>query len=95
MDIESVVCILVFLAVPVLAAFLMKFFNTYNKNRQVQILQDNADYVVENIRYVKDIRTNLCFAYYWDGRDNGGRLVLTLVPCEAVPPQLLMECSRQ
>ncbi len=45
-------------------------------------------WVVQEIRYIKDPRTNLCFAYYWGGAGNGGP-ALAYAPCEAVPPELL------
>lgn len=44
--------------------------------------------VIWNIRYVKDTRTSLCFAYRWGGINCGGPSLAT-VPCESIPPQLL------
>ncbi len=58
------------------------------ENRREQILQANANEVVSDIQYIKDMRTGLCFAYYWGGMPEGGP-ALTTVPCEAIPPQLL------
>lgn len=50
-----------------------------------RLLQNTANQIVNNIWYVKDPRTNLCFAYcyYLDG------MALATVPCEAIPPHLL------
>jgi hypothetical protein len=43
---------------------------------------------IASIRYLKDSRTNDCFAYYWGGLANGGP-ALAAVPCESIPPDLL------
>ena len=56
--------------------------------KRVQRLQSNANEVVDNIQYIKDLRTGLCFAYYWGGMANGGPALAT-VSCEAVPAHLL------
>ncbi len=48
---------------------------------------DVKNEIVSGLQYVKDPRTNLCFAYYL-GVVQGG-LVLTTVPCDAIPPELL------
>lgn len=45
--------------------------------------------VVWSIAYIKDPRTNLCFAYRWGGESSHGGPSLATVPCEAIPPQLL------
>ena len=59
------------------------------ENQRVQRLQANANEVVGSIQYIKDTRTGLYFAYYWGGAGNGGPALAT-VPCEAIPPQLLV-----
>jgi prepilin-type N-terminal cleavage/methylation domain-containing protein len=46
-------------------------------NRQTQ------DLVIPKIRYIRDDRTGLCFAYIWEGGTHGGP-ALTEVPCEKV-----------
>lgn len=58
------------------------------ETRRVQRLQTNANVVVNDIQYIKDTRTHLCFAYYWGGEANGGPALAT-VPCEVVPLHLL------
>lgn len=47
-----------------------------------------ANEVVLDIRYIKDSRTSLCFAYRWGGDLHGGPSLAT-VPCEAIPAHLL------
>lgn len=54
------------------------------ETQHAQRLQTNANDVVDNIQYVKDTRTGLCFTYYW-----GSGLALATVPCEAIPSHLL------
>ncbi len=51
-------------------------------------LQEQANEVIGSIQYMKDCRTNLCFAYRWGAHSNGGPSLAT-VPCEAIPPRLL------
>jgi uncharacterized membrane protein len=48
-----------------------------------------AEEVVSDLRYVKDERTGICFAYTWVGNYRGGP-ALTAVPCEQIPPNLLV-----
>lgn len=43
---------------------------------------------IGSISYVKDGRTDLCFAYTWGGMANGGPS-LASVPCSAIPADLL------
>ncbi len=50
--------------------------------------QQMVNSIVWSIAYIKDPRTNLCFAYRWGGQDQGGPSLAT-VPCEVIPPQLL------
>lgn len=52
-----------------------------------------ANKVVGLITYIKDPRTDLCFAYLWDGESNGGPALAT-VPCTTVPPDLLNIATR-
>jgi hypothetical protein len=61
---------------------------TREEDQRVQRLQSDANKVVGMIQYIKDLRTGLCFAYFWGGVDNGGPALAT-VPCEAIPPKLL------
>ena len=42
-----------------------------------------AQYALNNLVYVRDVRTGLCFAFYWGGSAHGGP-GFTTVPCEAV-----------
>jgi len=58
------------------------------EDQRVQYLQARANKVVDNIQYIKDTRTGLCFAYYWGGTTTDGS-ALASVPCEAIPPELL------
>lgn len=48
-----------------------------------------ATSLVRKVTYIKDPRTNLCFAYAGEYGDNRSR-VLANVPCEAVPPSMLI-----
>ncbi len=48
----------------------------------------NGIKIVRGIQYIKDPRTNLCFASNWGGMANGGP-VLATVPCEAIPSEIL------
>lgn len=54
--------------------------------------QYKADDIVGGLRYIKDPRTGLCFAYYWGGAYNGSPALAT-VPCELIPPHLLVTAS--
>jgi hypothetical protein len=58
-------------------------------NPETQAKQEYAHEVVVGILYIRDPRTNLCFATQWLG---GGRREqgLATVPCEAIPPPLLI-----
>lgn len=51
-------------------------------------LQVETDQIISSLRYIKDPRTGLCFASSWRGGVHGGP-GLAMVPCEAIPPQLL------
>src|SRR5260370_41991665 len=54
-----------------------------------QAIPESADQeLIGSIRYLKDSRTNNCFAYYWGGLANGGP-ALAAVPCESIPAELL------
>ena len=44
--------------------------------------------IIASIRYLKDTRTNACFAYYWGGEANGGP-ALAAVGCDSIPAELL------
>jgi len=49
--------------------------------------------MIEKIRYLKDTRTGLCFAW---AIDRGGReQVLTAVPCDAIPDELLTNAANR
>jgi hypothetical protein len=48
-----------------------------------------ANDIIGKIQYIKDPRTGLCFAYFWKGAVDGGPALAT-VPCEAIPPDLLI-----
>ena len=39
--------------------------------------------IADRIVYLKDTRTNLCYAYYWDGSSYSGPAI-SCVPCEKV-----------
>lgn len=45
--------------------------------------------VVRHMVYFKDTRTNICFAYLMGGPGTDGNALAT-VPCESVPPALLI-----
>lgn len=52
---------------------------------------ENREYgnkLVRQIVYLKDERTNICFAYVWGGMANGGP-ALTTVPCVPVVTNLI------
>lgn len=51
-------------------------------------LQRIANMVINDVCYMKDPRTDLCFAYCWGGDGRGGP-ALTCVPCDSIPPELL------
>ena len=53
-----------------------------------QNLQDYADYVVVRVHYIKDPRTNLCFACLSDDLGKAPSS-LTNVPCNDIPVSLL------
>lgn len=50
--------------------------------------QRRADIAVGQIRYIKDPRTGICFAYVWGGDLNGVQALAT-VPEDKIPPDLL------
>ncbi len=56
---------------------------------RVQLLHGEAILAIYNIQYIRDTRTNICFAYYWGGDRTGGP-ALACVPCEKIPFQLLI-----
>lgn len=47
-----------------------------------------ADEVINEMQYIEDPRTGLCFAYIWRGGSRGGP-AMALVPKEKIPPELL------
>ncbi|TAL20478.1 hypothetical protein EPN90_00825 [Patescibacteria group bacterium] len=49
---------------------------------------EHLRYTVGRIEYIKDARTNVCFAYLWGGGESGGPALAT-VSCEAIPPEML------
>ncbi len=59
-----------------------------------QSMEQTQEKVAENIQYVRDPRTGLCFAYYWESKGswNAG-VALATVPCNAV--QKLLAPSQQ
>ena len=62
---------------------------TQEEKNHVIKLQDTANSVVRHIQYIKDPRTDICFAYhFWPGGLDGIPSIAT-VPCEAIPPDLL------
>lgn len=54
---------------------------------QEQKMREKANYIVEGIRYVKDSRVGICFAY--EERREASTLALTTVPCESIPSDML------
>ena len=59
--------------------------------KQVQETKYWANRAVDSIQYMKDPRTSLCFAYRWGTNSHDGpSLALATVPCEAIPPELLV-----
>ncbi len=63
---------------------------------QAQDAQDLEEYYKQNarsiqgtIRYTKDRRTNLCFAFHRDIHQYG--TAVSNVPCDAIPADLLIE----
>ncbi len=50
-----------------------------------------AEYFEKQTTYFRDSRTDLCFARWLGYRDNGWHADgIAMVPCEAIPEQLLM-----
>jgi hypothetical protein len=49
----------------------------------------NVSVILQNMSYVKDPRTDICFAISSDGGSHGGRRALAAVPCEKIPPRML------
>lgn len=49
---------------------------------------DNANFVMENLEFVRERRTGLCFAYEWQGFANGGPM-LAWVPCSGLEKLLV------
>jgi type II secretory pathway pseudopilin PulG len=62
------------------------------KDAEKLLIKSQTDNVVSNIRYIQDPRTNICYAYYWGGGAYGGP-ALTAVPCEKIPPELLVQTN--
>ena len=55
-----------------------------------EIRQEQTSNTISRINYIKDLRTNLCFAHFQrNSLANYATEVLTTVPCEAIPPGLL------
>jgi hypothetical protein len=50
--------------------------------------QEVAKEVTDEIIYMQDVRTGLCYAYYWGGSAHGGP-ALTVVPCESCKAYLV------
>ncbi len=50
--------------------------------------QSIVDYFVNEMIYVKDPRTGICYAYFWGGGGRGGPAI-ACVPEEKIPPNLL------
>jgi len=44
-----------------------------------------------DINYIRDEKTGLCYAFYWPYYGGRGHLEITLVPCEAVEEFLITE----
>lgn len=63
------------------------------KQRQGKV----ADQVAERMLYFRDLRTGLCFSYFWEERHNGstysGGPALATVPCESIPASMLATSS--
>ena len=64
-------------------------FRARGERQRVKEIRAVATGVAENLLYLKDTRTNICFAYYWGGSAYGGP-ALTTVPCEVVSPHLFV-----
>lgn len=89
----------VFLSV-IISSIIVLIITTQQKKTPEQILareveeraqlQADADKVLSEIRYMKDSRTGLCFAYRW-GRisHDGPSLTLAPVPCECISADLI------
>lgn len=52
--------------------------------------QRKANRTVSRFQYIKDPRTYLCFAYFIREGGYSGGPALATVPCEAIPPELLI-----
>ena len=58
-----------------------------NQFKQHQRRQERANQVVNDILYIKDPRTSICYAYYWNG--------LATVPIASIPTNLLFIANIQ
>lgn len=63
--------------------------NTTVETQYTTSVVKQATEVVNEIIYIKDPRTNICYAYYWGGAGNGGP-ALTVVPEEKIPASLII-----
>ncbi len=66
------------------------------KKVQTETPRSETDQLVDDIQYVKDPRTGLCYAYRWNKEDShhsyeSETFSMTLVPCDKVPKELLAE----
>ncbi len=56
--------------------------------------QERDSFISGNVKYVKDHRTDLCFAYLFDGAGHSSRMGLAHVPCDQVKDQRLEDLSK-
>ena len=58
------------------------------ETQRAEHFNSEVNKIIDDIQYIKDPRTGLCFAYYWGGSGNGGPALAT-VPCDQVAGMLI------
>jgi hypothetical protein len=78
------------LPVSLILVFAMSAFFTEptTQSTEAEKREENINNIANNLVYFTDDRTDLCFAYTWQGMASGGPGI-TAVPCASIPPELL------
>ncbi len=76
----------VFIALLLLVSLSIVGCNNVNGNQDSKSF---SNHIIQNIRYVKDNRTNICFAFYQIATGPA----LAAVPCENIPSEMLAVSS--
>ncbi len=63
------------------------------KLQVVRVTKYAAEGIIQSLQYIKDTRTEICYAYapllYSRGESKGGPILVT-IPCEKVPEEMLI-----